>query len=292
MNKATGSRKNSFSLLLGRFVVRKGISHTDKAKIACVGLIILIIMSSVKEIHIVKLQKFLTMLTMPIKISAYEVSQFPKAITAYFDVKRENDELKHKLNELKISNIQMQNSLFELEELKKIFNIKHHSDKFNNTEKVLGYTNSIYSSNIIITNTNDITQKSSIAITPDGLVGLIDECFAKSAEILPVTNSRIAIPVQTGSGIHIIISGTDHYKMISREIQADNISKLSIGDILYTSGEGGTYPSGIPVAKITSIKSQINKIEARPIVDINTINYVWIVEQITPKSDKMSENGY
>ena len=292
MSKEIENMPNSFLLLLGKFVRRTRISHADKAKIACIGIIILIIMSFVKEIHIVKAQKFLTTLILPIKMSAYEISQFPKAITAYFDVKRENDALKCKINELKISNIQIQNSLVELEELKKIFDIKYHSEKFNNIEKVLGYANSIYSSNIIITNTNEITQQNSIAITPDGLIGLIDECFAKSAEILPVSSSRIAIPVKTYSGIHMIISGTNHCKMISREIQDDGITKLSIGEILYTSGEGGMYPAGIPVAKITNIKMQINEIEAMPIVDINGINYVWIVEQITSKSGRISENGY
>ena len=66
--------------------------------------------------------------------------------------------------------------------------------------------------------------------------------------------------------------------MVAVEIKQDDaISKLTVGDILYTSGEGGFYEKGIPVAKIINVGSNKAEIRATPIVQVSHVNYVWII---------------
>ena len=147
----------------------------------------------------------------------------------------------------------------------------------------MGYSKSIFSSNVIISKTHKITQEDSIALAPEGLVGLVVSNHNKVAEILPITSSRIAIPVKTKSEMHLIISGNDWDKMVVKEMREGKVTSLTAEDILYTSGEGGIYPKDIPVASVTETNANRNEITITPLAKINKLDYVFIIEPITLK---------
>lgn len=264
-------------LLLARFHLQPGISRCYWTILCVLFCLLTAGLDLATEEHIRDIRRFFEKSLEPAKVKCHEFVQLPHLISGYLGIKRENEDLKRELDVLKLNNLMAKETARELRELRDVMNIKHSSDRFNVVEKVLGFEKSIYSSEIIISKTHGATTEDSVVITLDGLVGIVVATYKHSARVLPVSSAKISIPVKTNSGVHLIIGGTDKNEMVSREIQDDSISKLKIGDVLYTSGEGGFYSKDIPVAKVVAISPKRTEISAVPIVLISNVNYVWMI---------------
>ena len=147
--------------------------------------------------------------------------------------------------------------------------------------KILGFDDSVFNSFLLISKTQDSTKKDSVVISSNGLIGIVLEVHNKIAKVLPLTASDMFIPVKNNLGEHLILKGVGENKLISLEIQSSTTKYIKINDILYTSGEGGIYKSGIPVAKVVEIDQNKTKIYAEPVANLNTINYVWTMNALT-----------
>lgn len=90
-------------------------------------------------------------------------------------------------------------------------------------------------------------------IDESGLLGQIIRVTPKTSEAALISDSKISIPVQISrNGLRLIVSGSGYSNnMEIRYMTAD--SDIEIGDTLITSGIGGIYPAGLPVAKVINI---------------------------------------
>ena len=87
-----------------------------------------------------------------------------------------------------------------------------------------------------------------------GIVGQVTRVYPQQSEITLVTEKDHAVPVQIlRNGLRAIVFGAGNtselslrYMPVSADVQKD--------DVLVTSGIGGVYPSGIPVAKVISVE--------------------------------------
>lgn len=271
---------DSFLVLIGRFASRRGLSKRSKQLIALWACLLFCILDFFEVSSIARLHRLAERPVIPLKTFAHELIEVPKIISEYIDLKKENEALKLELDALKIKTIMAAGIEKELEELRNTVNLKYKTTLFNAMEKVLGFDKSIYSSHILISHTQNSTHEDSVAITPDGVVGVILEIYPKTAKILPITSQKIAIPVRTKSGEHLIISGTDKNEMVSKEIRSNTSANLEVGEILYTSGEGGIYKEDIPVAEITEIDEIKNEIKAKPLIELDKVSFVWVVEPV------------
>jgi rod shape-determining protein MreC len=81
-----------------------------------------------------------------------------------------------------------------------------------------------------------------------------------------------SIALGVGSYEHIVLN----YLPVSTDIKK--------GDVLITSGLGGKYPEGYPVATVKSISNLTGelflKIEAKPFAELKNINEVWVIRQL------------
>ncbi len=273
------SNKNNFSqVLIAKFILYNGI---PRSYLMILGILFCSLVAGLDYMsvsYVCSVRSSLERITAPLKVEAHKLIQIPKLVKSILDIKQENETLRQEIEVLKIENIKANECIQELDEIKINLNIKHNSERFNVREKVLGFEDSVYNSYLIISKTHDDVAEDSIVITSDGIVGVVRSVYEKSARVLPVTNSLMAIPVKTNSGLHLIIRGTDKNEMVAVEIQQhDAISRLTVGEILYTSGEGGFYEKDIPIAKITKVNSKEAKIHAIPVVQISDINYVYLI---------------
>lgn len=280
---------DSFFVLLGKFASRRGLSRSERSLIAGILLLLVATFDFFKEPHLNAIKQRMDNVVLPIKVSSSRLIALPKIIDEYVNIKRENESLRLELDALRIKNIVATEANNEVEELRKLVNLKYRSDTFSVMEKFLGHEKSIFSSSILISRTQSSTQEDSIVITPDGVVGIISSVHKDIAKVLPVTCHRIAIPVKSNSGEHLIISGTDKNEMESKEIMSNSVSDLKIGDILYTSGEGGTYTENIPVAKITAIDKTKNTIKADPVANLNKLSFVWIIAPVLKNQEASTD---
>jgi rod shape-determining protein MreC len=91
-------------------------------------------------------------------------------------------------------------------------------------------------------------------IDADGLMGQIVEVSPASSRALLITDATHSIPVQVNrNGVRAIAEGTGSLGSLEiRHVSAT--TDIQIGDLLETSGLGGRFPGGYPVAVVTAIE--------------------------------------
>lgn len=118
-------------------------------------------------------------------------------------------------------------------------------------------------------------------IDEKGLVGQIISVGCHTSRILLLTDVTHSIPVQVlRNDVRVIASGTGH----SDELVLDNVPRsidIVKGDLLVTSGLGGRFPEGYPVAVVENVsrdgKNYFATITARPLASIERLRYVLLL---------------
>lgn len=100
-------------------------------------------------------------------------------------------------------------------------------------------------------------------IDADGLMGQIVEVSAISSRALLITDATHSIPVQVNrNGVRAIAEGTGSLGALEiRHVSAT--TDIELGDLLVTSGLGGRFPGGYPVAVVTEIERDPGRAFAR-----------------------------
>ena len=115
----------------------------------------------------------------------------------------------------------------------------------------------------------------------NGVVGQVIRSEPLNAEIMLITDPSHAIPVQINrNGLRTIAVGTGQIKRLSLPFLPNN-ADIQPGDLLITSGLGGTFPQGYPVAIVDTFEPQLDKafanIYATPNALLNRSREVLIV---------------
>ena len=87
----------------------------------------------------------------------------------------------------------------------------------------------------------------------EGLIGQIILAGQYSSRALMITDSAHALPIQVNrSGLRAIAEGSgDIDRLVIRHLAAT--TDIRVGDLLVTSGLGGRFPQGYPVARVTHV---------------------------------------
>jgi rod shape-determining protein MreC len=118
-------------------------------------------------------------------------------------------------------------------------------------------------------------------IDADGLLGQVVAVSENSSRVLLITDATHSIPVQVNrNGVRAIAEGTGmlgkleiHHVAATTDIEA--------GDLLVTSGLGGRFPAGYPVAVVNRVERDPGQsfatVEARPSAALDRSRYVLLV---------------
>ncbi|MDW5378615.1 rod shape-determining protein MreC [Halomonas sp. HP20-15] len=86
-----------------------------------------------------------------------------------------------------------------------------------------------------------------------GLIGQVISVSAYTSRILMVADASHAVPVQSNrNGLRFIVQGTGSYDTLDVLHVADT-ADIRVGDLLVTSGLGGRFPEGFPVARVSEV---------------------------------------
>ncbi|PSV26677.1 MULTISPECIES: rod shape-determining protein MreC [unclassified Photobacterium] len=118
-------------------------------------------------------------------------------------------------------------------------------------------------------------------INDKGIVGQISYVGAHNSRVLLLIDPTNAIPVQVvRNDIRVIATGTGK----SNELQLEHVpssTDIRVGDLLVSSGLGGRYPEGYPVARVTEFsfdnKRPFAQIIAKPTVQFDRLRYLLLV---------------
>jgi rod shape-determining protein MreC len=96
-------------------------------------------------------------------------------------------------------------------------------------------------------------------VDANGIVGQVFRALPSSSEIMLITDPNHAIPVQVNrNGLLTIAVGSGELNRLKLPFLPDN-ADIRPGDLLITSGLGGTFPQGYPVAVVDKFTPPANK---------------------------------
>ena len=115
----------------------------------------------------------------------------------------------------------------------------------------------------------------------NGIVGQVLRPLLLSSEVMLITDPNHAIPVQVNrNGLRTIAIGSGQLDRLKLPFLPNN-ADIQPGDLLVTSGLGGTFPQGYPVAVVDHFTAQPNKpfasIFATPKAKLDRIRELLIV---------------
>lgn len=129
----------------------------------------------------------------------------------------------------------------------------------------------------------------------NGIVGQVIRVNPYSSEVMLITDPNHAIPVQVNrNGLRTIAQGTGQSDRLSLPYLNSN-ADIQEGDLLVTSGMGGIFPQGYPVATINSVSSQTSpfaKVSATPVAQLDRNRELLMVWSNSKPIPKMPDTGY
>ena len=128
-------------------------------------------------------------------------------------------------------------------------------------------------------------------IDDKGVIGQVTEVMPLSSIIVLITDPGHALPVQVErNGLRTIVRGTGSLSRLVVPYLNQN-SDIQKGDILLSSGLGGRFPNGYPVAEVSDIKviedEAFIQVFASPIGKLDRSNHVLLLsrEKRSPKKN-------
>jgi rod shape-determining protein MreC len=129
---------------------------------------------------------------------------------------------------------------------------------------------------------NNGVRRGQPVITADGVLGQVFRTGPFSSEIILITDSEHALPVQVvRSGVRTIALGTSDEQELELPYVAQNYD-VQVGDVLVTSGLGQVFPYGLPVAKVTKVvrdpTQPLAMIHAVPLAQVKAnreVVFIW-----------------
>ena len=115
-------------------------------------------------------------------------------------------------------------------------------------------------------------------VDASGVVGQVYRALPATSEIMLITDPNHAIPVQVNrNGLLTIAVGSGELNRLNFPYLPEN-ADIRPGDLLITSGLGGTFPQGYPVAVVDSFTPPANKqITATPKATLDRNRELMIV---------------
>ncbi|MCM2678595.1 rod shape-determining protein MreC [Echinimonas agarilytica] len=140
----------------------------------------------------------------------------------------------------------------------------------------------------------------------NGVVGQIDEVGLTTSRVLLIADISHAIPVRVSrNDIRTIAVGVGQLDQLELQ-HVQHSADIQTGDILVTSGLGGRFPEGYPVARVDTVNADeglpFSQITAKPIAELDRLRYlllIWPTDEVdetrelieTLESDASTEAG-
>jgi rod shape-determining protein MreC len=117
-------------------------------------------------------------------------------------------------------------------------------------------------------------------VTSKGLVGRVDAVIAEAARVQLVTDSASAVNVRLqSSNTEAMLVGS-----VTGQLSLDMISQdanLTVGEVVLTSGLGGSYPPNLLVGQVVSIRKLASDLfqqaAIQPSVDFSQLGFVLVI---------------
>lgn len=212
------------------------------------------------------------------------------------DAREENAALKKRAQSLSMQHVQMQEMKSKIARLEKLLQAARNMPAPIRLARILAHDRNIYGKSLIV----DLgaahgVRKNMPVVHHAGLVGRIFRVGASVSQVLLLLDSRSAVNViaqrSRAQGVFAISSAGEGEVRSSngapearypevRYMETNGEVEIQVGEVLVSSGLGGIFPKGFPVAHITGISDRrglFPKVKAKPVVDFSSLEEVMIL---------------
>ena len=128
-----------------------------------------------------------------------------------------------------------------------------------------------------------------------GVVGQVIEVGLVTSEALLISDPGHALPVEVNrNGLRTIAYGTGEFGSLDLPGLANN-ADIREGDLLVTSGLGGAFPSGYPVAVVSDVtrlpQQAFANVTAEPVAALNQVREIMLVWSTPAVSEEPRQTG-
>ena len=118
-------------------------------------------------------------------------------------------------------------------------------------------------------------------VDADGVVGQVIETGLMTSQALLISDTDHALPVEVNrNGLRTIAVGTGEIDRLELPFLPNN-ADIRIGDLLVTSGLGGAFPAGYPVAVVSSVtrmpQEPFADVTAKPSAALDQVREVMVI---------------
>lgn len=148
--------------------------------------------------------------------------------------------------------------------------------------EILSVDGDPYSQQVVINRgANDDVHEGQAIVDDQGVVGQVLHAGTITSRVLLITDVSHAVPVRIErNGTRLVANGTGNINRMSIN-HVSNSTDIKPGDLLVTSGLGGKYPEGYPVARVTIVKKDESRpfayVQSEPIAQINRLRYLLLL---------------
>ena len=148
--------------------------------------------------------------------------------------------------------------------------------------QVLSVHSNPYSHQVVINRgTIDGVKEGQAVIDEMGIVGQLTQVGTTTSRVLLMTDTTHATPVRIlRNDVRTVVEGTGKIQSV-RLAHVPHSMDIRIGDVLVTSGLGGTFPEGYPVAVVTEIDRDeglpFAQVQAEPVAQLDRIRLLVVL---------------
>jgi len=217
-------------------------------------------------------------------LALYQLVRSPSDVA---ELRTENEQLRNENSLLRTQVIQLEEQQKDNEILYSLLRVaRERPDSNYVAAMVIGRDANPFMRYVIIDQGSDSGLRHGMPVmTAQGLVGRIDAVTANAARVQLLTDADSAVNVrlqdtQVDGMLVGSVTGDVTLEMISQEVD------LRPGEIILTSGLGGTYPSNILVGQVSSVRKLETALfqgaAVQPVVDFSSLRAVLVVTNFKP----------
>ena len=195
----------------------------------------------------------------PVTTVSNGISNYFSSISNLRSAQSENDLLKQRAQELEIELRGKQDLTAENDRLRSLLNLKENSKYKVLTARIIGRDPSVWFDSAIINRGSlDGVKLNMPVVTDGGLLGRVTAVGPLTAQFDLITRDKSGVGGVIGevgsSNLLGVIAGTSKSDLVEMKYVSGS-AVVQPGQIVYTTGQDGIYPSGLKIGEIVSVET-------------------------------------